>query len=241
MHEALCAPRVRAPSTTNAISNLAPYAPRAPSTVPTEAPKFHGLSVDRGVRPTIAQGCQPRFAQGWQPRVAQGCLPCIAWGCLLLHIAWGCLLLRIAWGCLLLSIAAGSTVVGAPPRGSAGHEEGGGGLETTNPSSSFAAGDCGGGQETCAHCSTFAAGRTVAGAPPRGAADFEEGGRSGDHPPSSLSAARTAPAERVSLGAVSTSADRMASSSLATGNIATCGPLEASGSGPGLCAGLLSF
>ncbi|MGH0186755.1 UNVERIFIED_CONTAM: hypothetical protein FKN15_022258 [Acipenser sinensis] len=110
--------------------------------------------------------------------------------------AWGCLVLHIAWGCLLLRIAAGSTVAGTPPRGAADHEEGGGGLETTNPSSIFAAGD----QETCSHCSTCAAGDTVAGAPEEGAASYKEGGRSGDHPPSSLSAARTTPLEEPDWG-----------------------------------------
>ncbi|MGH0128764.1 UNVERIFIED_CONTAM: hypothetical protein FKN15_041106 [Acipenser sinensis] len=54
----------------------------------------------------------------------------------------------------------------------------------------------------------IAAGSTVAGAPQKGVAGYEEGGRSGDHPPSSLSAARTTLAEGVSLGAVGTSADR---------------------------------
>ncbi|MGH0127770.1 UNVERIFIED_CONTAM: hypothetical protein FKN15_044572 [Acipenser sinensis] len=94
----------------------------------------------------------------------------------------------------------GRTVAGAPKRGAAGHEEGGGGLETTFPSSSFAAGvlvasalqegatgyeESGGGPETCSHCSSFAAGSTVAeapqegaaGSPERGAAGHEEGGR----------------------------------------------------------------
>ncbi|MGH0139314.1 UNVERIFIED_CONTAM: hypothetical protein FKN15_025144 [Acipenser sinensis] len=77
---------------------------------------------------------------------------------------------------------AGSTVAGTPPRGAAGHEEGGGGPETANPSSRFAARDRGGGQETYSHCSTCPAGSTVAGAPQKGAASYEEGGRSGDHP-----------------------------------------------------------
>ena len=83
-------------------------------------------------------------------------------------------------------------MAGAPERGAAGHEEGGGGLETTFPSSSFAAGvlvagapqegatgyeDRGGGPETCSHCSFFAAGSTVVGAPPKGATGYKEGGR----------------------------------------------------------------
>ncbi|MGH0165073.1 UNVERIFIED_CONTAM: hypothetical protein FKN15_048323 [Acipenser sinensis] len=135
--------------------------------------------------------------------------------------------------------ATGSTVAGAPKRGAAGHEEGGGGLGTTNPSSSFAAGDCGGGPETCSHGSSFAAGILVAGAPQEGATGYEEGGGQGTTCPRSFSAARTVPTEGVSLGAVSTSADSMASSSLATGSIAARGPTEVSLPSPRLCSGLL--
>ncbi|MGH0139050.1 UNVERIFIED_CONTAM: hypothetical protein FKN15_070977 [Acipenser sinensis] len=109
----------------------------------------------------IAWGCLSlRIAWGCLSlRITWGCQPRrIAWGCQPLHIAWGCQPLRIAWGCLLLRIAAGSTVARTPPRGAAGHEEGGGGQETCSHCSSFAARDRGGGQETCPHCSSFAAG-----------------------------------------------------------------------------------
>ncbi|MGH0146695.1 UNVERIFIED_CONTAM: hypothetical protein FKN15_026291 [Acipenser sinensis] len=261
----------------------------APTNQTKELNFFHScVHYSWGTYPSSCQGCLVlRIAWGCLVRgIAWGSLLLrIAWGCLLLRIAWDCLVLRIAWGCLVLHIAAGCTVAGTPPRGAAGHEKGRGGLETTNPSSSFTAGDHGGGQETCSHCSTFVAGRTVAGAPPRGvagfeeggggpettnpsssfaakdrgggqetcshcstcaagstvagasqkgAASYEEGGRSGDHPSSSLSAAMTATAEGVSLGSVSTSADSMASSSLATGNIAAHEHLKVPVLGPGL-------
>ncbi|MGH0141355.1 UNVERIFIED_CONTAM: hypothetical protein FKN15_073660 [Acipenser sinensis] len=126
------------------------------------------------------------------------------------------------------TFAAVSIVAGAPPRGAAGFEEVGGGPETTNPSSSFAARDRGRGQESCSHCSTCAAGDTVAGAPEEGAAGYEEGGRSGDHPPSSLSTAG------VCYPAINSYTDSIASSSLGTGNIATREPLEVLVLGPGL-------
>ncbi|MGH0149106.1 UNVERIFIED_CONTAM: hypothetical protein FKN15_014313 [Acipenser sinensis] len=183
-----------------------------------------------------AQGCQPHFTQGCQPRFAQGCQP---------RIAQGCLVLRIAWGCLVLRITAGSTVAGAPPRGAAGFEE------------------WGGGPETCSHCSTCAARDTVAGAPKEGAAGYKVGGRSGDDPPSSLPADRTTLAGGARLGTINVSADsisavsweaagivtscrRMAgvchpTVSITVDSLTTCGPLEASSSGPGLCAGLLGF
>ncbi|MGH0133837.1 UNVERIFIED_CONTAM: hypothetical protein FKN15_053831 [Acipenser sinensis] len=71
--------------------------------------------------------------------------------------------------------------------------------------------------------------------PQGGAAGYKEGGSSGEHPPGSLSAARTAPAEGVSLGAGSSYADSIASSSsLATGNIAALEPLEVPVLGPGI-------
>ncbi|MGH0120791.1 UNVERIFIED_CONTAM: hypothetical protein FKN15_065127 [Acipenser sinensis] len=74
----------------------------------------------------------------------------------------------------------------------AGHEERGGGQQTSFPSRTFAAGDHvvgaprrgmagheerGGGQQTSFPSRTFAAGGHVAGAPEEGAAGHEEGGR----------------------------------------------------------------
>ncbi|MGH0120198.1 UNVERIFIED_CONTAM: hypothetical protein FKN15_006359 [Acipenser sinensis] len=98
-----------------------------------------------------------------------------------------------------------STVAGAPERGAAGHEEGGGGLETTNPSISFAAGV------------------TVAGAPQRGAAGYEEGGGRGTTCPRCFFAAGR-DQQAVSRATTGRGADSMASH----------GPTEASLPGPGL-------
>ncbi|MGH0165121.1 UNVERIFIED_CONTAM: hypothetical protein FKN15_048391 [Acipenser sinensis] len=106
----------------------------------------------------------------------------------------------------------GSTVAGAPEKGAAGHEEGGGGLETTNPSSSFAAGV------------------TVAGAPQRGAASYEEGGGRGTTCPRSFFAAGR-DQQAVSRATTGRGADSMASH----------GPTEASLPSPRLCPGLLGF
>ncbi|MGH0153175.1 UNVERIFIED_CONTAM: hypothetical protein FKN15_025408 [Acipenser sinensis] len=91
----------------------------------------------------------------------------------------------------------------------------------------------------------------------------KKGGRSGDHPPSSLSAARTTPAGGARLGTINISADSISAVSweaagiatssrrvagvchtavsIAVDSLMTCGPLEASGPGPGLCVGLLGF
>ncbi|MGH0145821.1 UNVERIFIED_CONTAM: hypothetical protein FKN15_026714 [Acipenser sinensis] len=166
-----------------------------------------------------------------------------------LRIAWGCQPLRIAWGCLLLRIAAGSTVAGTPPRGAAGHEEGGGGPETCphcgsfaagdrgggpetfSHCSSFAAGDRGGGPETCSHCSFFAAGSTVVRAPPRGATGYEERGRGQETsiPCSNFAAG-------VDQHAVSRATTRRGADS-----IASHGPTEASLPSPRFCPGLLGF
>ncbi|MGH0115282.1 UNVERIFIED_CONTAM: hypothetical protein FKN15_006710 [Acipenser sinensis] len=108
--------------------------------------------------------------------------------------------------------ARGSTVAGAPERGAAGHEEGGGGLETSNPSSSFAAGV------------------TVAGAPPRGAAGYEEGGGRGTTCPRSFFAGGR-DQQAVSRATTGRGADSMASH----------GPTEAFLPSPRLCPGLLGF
>ncbi|MGH0124303.1 UNVERIFIED_CONTAM: hypothetical protein FKN15_066020 [Acipenser sinensis] len=136
------------------------------------------------------------------------------------------------------------TVAGAPERGAAGHEEGGRGLETTFPSSSFAAGvpvagapqrgaagyEEGGGRGTTCPRSFFAAGVTVAGAPQRGAAGYEEGGGRGTTCPRSNFAAGV---DQHAVGRATTGrgADSMASH----------GPSEASLTSPRLCPGLLGF
>ena len=103
-------------------------------------------------------------------------------------------------------------MAGAPERGAAGHEEGGGGLETTFPSSSFAAGVL------------------VAGAPQEGAAGYEEGGGRGTTCPRSFFAAGR---DQHAVGRATTGrgADSMASH----------GPSEASLTSPRLCPGLLGF
>ncbi|MGH0149224.1 UNVERIFIED_CONTAM: hypothetical protein FKN15_014634 [Acipenser sinensis] len=108
--------------------------------------------------------------------------------------------------------AEGSTVAGAPERVAAGHEKGGGGLETTNPSSSFASGV------------------TVAGAPQRGAAGYEEGGGQGTTCPRSFFAAGR-DQQAVSCATTGRGAD----------SIASHGPTEASLPSPRLCPGLLGF
>ncbi|MGH0145357.1 UNVERIFIED_CONTAM: hypothetical protein FKN15_010963 [Acipenser sinensis] len=97
------------------------------------------------------------------------------------------------------------TVAGAPERGAAGHEEGGRGLETTFPSSSFAAGV------------------PVAGAPQRGAAGYEEGGGRGT---TCLRSFFAAGRDQHAVGRATTGrgADSMAGH----------GPTEASLPGPGL-------
>ena len=137
-------------------------------------------------------------------------------------------------------------MAGAPERGAAGHEEGGRGLETTFPSSSFAAGvlvagapqegatgyeDPGGGPETCSHCSTCAAGSTVVGAPPRGATSYEERGRGQETSIPRSNFAASMDQQAVSRAITGRGAD----------SIASHGPTEASLPSPRLCPGLLDF
>ena len=102
-------------------------------------------------------------------------------------------------------------MAGAPERGAAGHEEGGG-------------------KETFSRRSTFAAGSTVAGAPQEGAAGYEEGGGRGTTCPRSNFAAGR---DQHAVGRATTGrgADSMASH----------GPSEASLTSPRLCPGLLGF
>ncbi|MGH0161625.1 UNVERIFIED_CONTAM: hypothetical protein FKN15_057070 [Acipenser sinensis] len=89
------------------------------------------------------------------------------------------------------TLAAGDTVTGALEEGAAGYEEGG--RSGDHPPSTLSAAKttpAGGARlETTFPSSTLAAGDTVAGTPEEGAASYEEGGRSGDRPPSSCSAA----------------------------------------------------
>ncbi|MGH0185120.1 UNVERIFIED_CONTAM: hypothetical protein FKN15_016967 [Acipenser sinensis] len=106
-----------------------------------------------------------------------------------------------------------STVAGAPEKGAAGHEEGGGGLETTNPSSSFAAGV------------------TVAGAPQRGATSYKERGRGQETSIPCSNFAAGVDQHAVSRATTGRGADSMASH----------GPTEASLPSPRLCPGLLGF
>ncbi|MGH0164697.1 UNVERIFIED_CONTAM: hypothetical protein FKN15_069901 [Acipenser sinensis] len=106
----------------------------------------------------------------------------------------------------------GSTVAGALERGAAGHE-GGGGLETTNPSSSFAAGVL------------------VAGAPQEGATGYEERGRGQE-----TSIPRSNFAAGVDQHAVS-----RATTGRGAESIASHGPSEASLPSPRLCPGMLDF
>ncbi|MGH0139306.1 UNVERIFIED_CONTAM: hypothetical protein FKN15_025136 [Acipenser sinensis] len=82
---------------------------------------------------------------------------CFAWGRPGSCFAWGRPGSCFAWGCQGSCCAWGHyTMAGALRRGAAGHEERGGGQETSSPSRTFAAGDC------------------VAGAPEEGAAGHEE-------------------------------------------------------------------
>ncbi|MGH0126475.1 UNVERIFIED_CONTAM: hypothetical protein FKN15_028322 [Acipenser sinensis] len=107
----------------------------------------------------------------------------------------------------------GRTVAGAPERGAAGHEEGGGGLETTFPSSSFAAGVL------------------VAGAPQEGATGYEERGRGPETCSHCSSFAAGLDQHAVSRATTGRGAD----------SIASHGPTEASLPSPRLCPGLLDF
>ena len=155
-------------------------------------------------------------------------------------------------------------MAGAPERGAAGHEEGGGGLETTFPSSSFAAGvlvagapqegatgyeDRGGGPETCSHCSSFAAGDRGGGPETCSHCSFFAAGSTVvGAPPKGATGYKeggrgletTFPSSSFAAGV-----DQHAVSRATTGrgadSIASHGPTEASLPSPRLCAGLLGF
>ncbi|MGH0117757.1 UNVERIFIED_CONTAM: hypothetical protein FKN15_039053 [Acipenser sinensis] len=96
---------------------------------------------------------------------------CFAWGRPGSCFAWGRPGSCFAWGRPGSCFAWGHyTMAGAPRRGTAGHEERGGGQETSSPSRTFAAGD------------------HVVGAPRRGNAGHKEGGEvRGLAPPAALS------------------------------------------------------